>query len=201
MTVWACARLVAALLLCVGADIVHAVGTAGENTSAALRARYGALQGTLNHNPYGRPLHLDSGESHDGVWGDIHARMSYPFAMAGTALSNPGNWCDILILHLNIKYCRTSTRGEAVVLGVSIGKKHDQALDEAYRVMFAYRVAARTQDYLQVRLNASEGPLGTRDYRIVLEALPLEDGQTFILENWRCRLISRLPGVTRWDLP
>ena len=44
----------------------------------------------------------------------------------------------------------------------------------------SYRVAVQTPDYLQVRLTADEGPLGTSNYRIVLEAVPLKDGQTFI---------------------
>jgi hypothetical protein len=47
-------------------------------------------------------------------------------------------------------------------------------------VAFAYRVAAQAPNYLQIRLDAGEGPLSTRDYRIVLEAVPLENGQTFI---------------------
>ena len=31
-----------------------------------------------------------------------------------------------------------------------------------------------------MKLNADAGPLGTHDYRIVLEAIPLKNGQTFI---------------------
>ncbi len=45
---------------------------------------------------------------------------------------------------------------------------------------FAYRIAVQAADDLQVRLNADAGPLGTRDYRIVLEAVPLDSGRTFI---------------------
>jgi hypothetical protein len=45
---------------------------------------------------------------------------------------------------------------------------------------FAYRVAAQTPNYLQVRLDAAEGPLGTSNYRIVFEAIPLGKDQTFI---------------------
>ena len=45
---------------------------------------------------------------------------------------------------------------------------------------FAYSIAARTADYLQVNLNADEGPLGTRDLRITVSAIPADDGKTFI---------------------
>jgi hypothetical protein len=88
--------------------------------------------------------------------------------------------CDVLILHLNTKQCSSSTQGGETILHLRIGKKHDQPVDQAYRVDFIYRVAATTADYLQVTLNAAEGPLGTTDYRIVLEATPAGDGRTLI---------------------
>ena len=179
MKAWAPARFFAAALLCAGAGLAHAED-ADANSPGSLRAKYGALQERLSHNQFQRPLYLDSSETPGGVAGEIYALVNYPFAIVAAALNGPGNWCDILILHLNTKYCRASTAGQETVLNVSIGKKYDQPLDKAYRVVFAYRVAVRTPNYLLVRLNADEGPLSTRDYRIVLEAIPLKKGQTFI---------------------
>lgn len=173
------ARLAAVALLCTGAGYTPA-DAAGANTPGALRTRYDALQDRLHHNPFQRPLALDSSETADGVAGSIHVLVDHPFATVAAALQNPGHWCDILILHLNTKYCRATTAAAGNVLNVNIGKKFDQPLDESYRVDFAYRVAARTPDYLQVRLNADTGPLGTSDYHIMLEAIPLEGGRTFI---------------------
>jgi hypothetical protein len=179
MKAWAPAQLFALALLCAGAGLADA-GDADANSPGSLRAKYGALQHQLGQNQFQRPLYLDSSETPGGVAGDIYALINYPFATVSAALISRGNWCDILILHLNTKYCRASTAGREAVLNVSIGKKYDQPLDEAHRVAFAYRVAAQTPNYLQVRLNADEGPLSTRNYRIVLEAVPLENGQTFI---------------------
>lgn len=159
--------------------MVHA-GVAGVNAAASLRTQYSALQEQLGNNQFQRPLHLDSSETPGGVKGGIYALLNYPFATAGAALSSPGNWCDILMLHLNTKYCRAATAAAGDIINVSIGKKHDQPLDETYRVVFAHRVAAQTPDYLQVTLSADEGPLSTSDYRIVLEAIPLDRGRTFI---------------------
>jgi hypothetical protein len=42
-----------------------------------------------------------------------------------------------------------------------------------------YRVIDSTAEHFAVRLDAEEGPLGTRDYRIVLEAIPA-GGRTFM---------------------
>lgn len=178
-TSWVSALLFAIVLLAVGARIAHA-GDADANAAAALRARYDGLQNRLDHNQFQRPLYLDSSETPDSVTGDIYARIDYPFAVVRAALNNPGDWCDILILHVNTKYCRASPGSQGAVLKLSIGRKYDVPLEKAYRVDFAYRVTAQTADYLQVRLNADAGPLSTRDYRIVLEIVPLESGRTFI---------------------
>lgn len=166
-------------LLCIGTVMAHA-GETGVSPHATLRARHAALQEQLGNNQFQRSLHLDSSETPGGVKGDIYALVNHPFATAGAALNSPDNWCDILMLHLNTKYCRAAATPAGDLINVSIGKKHDQPLDEAYRVVFAHRITARTPDYLQVALNADEGPLSTRDYRITLEAIPLDNGRTFI---------------------
>jgi len=153
---------------------------AAANSPGPLHAKYGILQDRLSHNPFHRQIALDSSETPGGVTGDIYALIDYPFATVGSALNSPGNWCDILILHLNTKYCRAATAGHGHVLNVSIGRKYDQALADAYRMAFVFRVSAQSPDYLQVILNADQGPLSTRNYRIVLEAIPLENGRTFI---------------------
>jgi hypothetical protein len=171
--------LFALALLCAGAGPAQA-GDADANSAESLRAKYAALRDSLSHNPFGRPLALDSSETPDGVKGDMYALVGYPFATVSAALDSPGHWCDVLILHLNTKYCRASTSGREAVLNLSIGKKYDQPLDKAYRIVFAYRVAAKTPNYLQVRMNADEGPFSTRNYRILFEAVPLKKGQTFI---------------------
>ena len=148
--------------------------------AAALRTRFAALAMARDHNQFHRPLYIDSSESADGVSGEIHAILNQPFAIAGAALNRPAQWCDILILHLNIKYCAPFYGSRGTVLHVIIGKKYDQPMDAAYPVDFAYRVAADAPDYLQVKLSADEGPLATRDYRIVLEVAPAEDGRTLV---------------------
>jgi hypothetical protein len=178
-TSWASALFLAISLLCIGAHIAHA-DDADANAAASLRAKYDGLQNRLSRNQFQKPLYLDSSETSDSVTGDIYARMDYPFATVRAALNNPGGWCDILILHVNTKYCRASSGSQGAVLNVSIGAKYDEPLEKAYRLDFAYRVAAQTANYLQVRLNADAGPFRTRDYRIVFEAVALESGLTFI---------------------
>ena len=51
---------------------------------------------------------------------------------------------------------------------------------DASQVNFDYALRAATADYLDVNLNAASGPMSTRDYRIVLEATPIDARTTFV---------------------
>jgi len=168
---------------CLAAGLFAALAHAGVpevNPADSLRAKYADLRGRLGSNQFQKPLYLDSSESPHGVAGDIYALIDHPFATAAAALNSPDDWCEILILPINTKYCRASAGGRGSVLHVSIGQKNDQPLEQAYRLEFAYRVTAQASNYLQVRLNADQGPLSTRNYLFVLEAIPVDDGRTFI---------------------
>ena len=145
-----------------------------------LRAKHAELGNKLGHNQFRRPLYLDSSESPDGVKGNVYALIDHPFATAAAALNSPEDWCEILILHINTKYCRASRGDQGSILNMIVGTKQDRPLNLANRLEFVYRVAAQTPNYLQVTLNADQGPLGTRDYRIVFEAVAVDGGRTFI---------------------
>ena len=146
--------------------------------SGALRAKYGELRESLERNAFGRPVHLISREGPHVLEGDIHAVVQHAFPVVSESLHRPDDWCDILIMPFNTKLCTTSGAGDA--LTVFVGRKNDVEPRDAYRLDFSYRVAARTADYLRIELRAPEGPLGTRDYVITLEAAPL-DGQRSLI--------------------
>jgi hypothetical protein len=145
--------------------------------ASALKTRHQALQAALAQNQFQQPIHLSSSENSGELKGEIHAIVPKPLSAVSAALKARQNWCDLLILHLNVKQCRSTPDGG---LGLFIGKKYNQPLDDAYKVNFSYKVTAVGDNHLQVQLNAPEGPLGTRDYRIVLEAVPLDEQRTFM---------------------
>jgi len=178
------ARGIAVLLIVstvagLGASNVYA-NVSDSTAAAALRARYGALQNQLRLNQFQKPIYLDSRESAESVAGDIYALIKHPFTATSAALNGPARWCEIMMLHVNTKFCRAITDGRAAALQVHIGKKHDQPVDEAQRVDFDYRVIADTPEYLKVTLIAEAGPFSTRDYRVILEAIPLDSGATIM---------------------
>lgn len=167
-------RFPVALLL--GVVVAALMPQAQAQDAATLRARHATLHESLARNAFGRPLHLESTEASGELNGEVHARVAHPFAVAGPALRAIGHWCDILILHPNIKGCVAT----GATLSVSVGRKSGEAMDDADPVEFSYEVAASSADYLRVVLDAPRGPLDTRRYRIVLEAAPLEDGSAFL---------------------
>lgn len=147
----------------------------------ALRAKYTQVREQLRANPYHRPLVIESAESGDALKGDVYAMLDHPFDEFEGALKQPNDWCAILILPFNTKYCHPVTAANgAAVLTMRIGRKADQPVSEAYRVDFALRPVAAASDYFESRLTAAQGPVGTRDYRITLEAVPLDSRHTFM---------------------
>jgi hypothetical protein len=144
--------------------------------AAALHAKFDALQDKLAHNAYGRPLVLQSTQSSDRLEGEVYARVDQPYPMVQKALQGTDNWCGILILHLNVKMCHAQPAG----LDMALGRKYDQPVDDAYKLHFDYKLPADGADYLRAELTSADGPLGTKDYRIAVEAAPLDAGHTML---------------------
>jgi len=149
-------------------------------SAALLQAKYVSLSERLQHNPFRRALALDSSESSNDLKGDIYALVDYPFSTVSTALNNAEDWCDVLILHINTKYCHAATDETGTVLTVYIGKKTPQPIKHAYPIEFSYRINAATANYLEIQLNAQKGPLSTRNYHIQLQAVPVGNDRTFL---------------------
>ena len=153
-------------------------GSAHAQDVATLRARHAALKEQLAHNAFGRPLHVESSASGGAHTGQIHAVIDQPYRVVAPALARPEGWCQILTLQVNIKRCSVDQLGQA--LAAFITRKPRDAIDSAHRVDFRYEPTTKGNDYLRVVLSAPTGPIGTRDYQIVLEAAPLDSGRTLM---------------------
>jgi hypothetical protein len=175
--------LIAALaLLCALLIALFAPAAAADDGAAALRARFAALAAQAQAkaptspqvSPFGLPVYLVSTETADRIDGDVYARIDHPFDELRHALATREHWCEILILHLNVKYCRAAPGLAGDTLFVGLGRKNWQDLADAYFVRFVFRDAGSTPGYLRVELRAPTGPMSTRDYRLTIEAAPLE---------------------------
>jgi hypothetical protein len=141
--------------------------------AAGLRAAYEARRADLADSKFGKPLHVSSKQSSSRLEGEILAVVDQPFGKVQPALADPKNWCDILILHPNVKGCQRGANGaNGAALALALGRAELPA-------QFTY-TARKESDYLDVRLTSPEGPMGTTDYVIRLEAAPLDDKQTLL---------------------
>ena len=166
---------------------VSTPAAASASTAAAqpvppvLLATYQRMSEKLAHNTFGRPLQLDSAETPDGLKGDVYAVVDHPIADVSATLKSASHWCEMLLLHINNRRCKTTgvTAGaETLTLGVV--RAYDQAPESAFELPFVYRVVHSEADHLAVELSAPSGPLGTSNYRVALEAVAIDERKTFV---------------------
>lgn len=173
-----CKTLNCLILAC--SSVLPGVVLANTDSAMTLRQKYAALGPQLHQNQFRKPLVLDSRESTKRVRGDVYAVVDHPFQTVRTGLNNPSNWCDLMLLHINTKYCRAETAQSATVLKINFGKKTQEELEDVPQLEFHYKPAESTSEYLDILLDAESGPLGTSNYRIRLEAVALPNAKTFL---------------------
>ncbi|GFO63329.1 hypothetical protein M1B72_10645 [Geomonas paludis] len=172
----------AALVLLI-AVFCYGLACAADGESAgehALLAKYAALKGKLDKNQFGAPIYLESTEGQDSVRVDMYGVFHHPFETVREALQSPAAWCEITPLHINIKACVYKTTKQQTQLTLYSGRKYFQPPSDAYPLKLAFRVGASRPDYLELSLVGEEGPFGTRDHRIGVQAVPLEGQATFL---------------------
>jgi hypothetical protein len=182
------ASLLRVLLVCLAAAVstawalpAPAPAAGGESSgAAALKSRYADLRAQFERSAFGRPIVLQSSEAGRTQKGEVYAVVDYPFSVVERGLSESQNWCDVMILPYNTKHCHADGSGRSSTLTLRIGRKADQSPEDAHPIKFNYNVEATSADHLRVVLDAPEGPLGTRDYRIVLEATPIDEKHSFV---------------------
>ena len=169
----------AALLLC-SAAVWGQANISAPLDAAALLQKNAELKNQLAASPFRRPLVLESSESSTTVDGSVYAVVESSFAAVSRTFKSPEQWCEVMILHLNTKYCRPDGNMAPTRFKVSIGKKTPQQLSDAFALDFGYEIASASSSYLSVLLSAPKGPLGTSNYKIEVQAVPLPDNRTFM---------------------
>ena len=184
LTYLICLRFIVLTLL-VGITSLHASAQGSganpaDSSASALLSKYNSLVGALTNNVYGRPLLLESTEAGDQISGNAYAVLDAPFTTVSTAFRSANTWCDVMILHINTKYCRALPGSKPATLKVHIGKKTPQSLQDSSQLEFVMRQVNASDNLLVIQLNADSGPLGTSNYRIELQAAPIDGNKTFM---------------------
>ena len=173
-------RALACLGLLAGACMAAAAAEAG--ATQALLATYQRMGPQLERSSFGRPMLLESAETADGLQGDIHAVLGHSLAEVRAALAGPAQWCALLSLHVNNRRCRVgkAQQGSGDVLTLSVVRRYDMPVEDAFELPFVYRVVSAAPDHLAVEMAAASGPLGTSNYRVTLDAVALGKRKTFV---------------------
>ncbi len=139
------------------------------------------------------PFNIHSSEVDNRLSADVYGMIERPFESVATVLTSPGSWCEFMPLNLNVKSCTLQQQAGQTSLTFYAGRKYYQAPDAAYQLNYAYQIAALDKRYMKVVLDADQGPFGTRDYQIIVEAIPV-DAATFVRINssYQTSLRSRL---------
>jgi len=194
-------------LLMVAATLVFSVGAASAiekplQGANLLLDTYHRNLAKLETNNFGFPLIVESIERDDSVHVDVYGISLHPFSKVVNVFKVPANWCDIVFLFPNVKACTYSELPGNEQLTFYIGKKVYQPPEDASQLIFNFRNVYLQQEYLDITLNANDGPYGTKDHRIRVEALPIDGGRTFVhisysySDNIAVRLIEKIYYAT-----
>jgi hypothetical protein len=170
-------RLSTCLAACIGFCALCLSALALADPAAELRASYEALKPQLADNPLGAPMVLDSSVAEEGmVQGEIYAVLESPFADLRDVFTHTAAWCDMVLLHINVKAC-LHTPEELLFY---VGREYYQEPELAFELRYRFRAQQQDGTLLDVGLSAAEGPLGTHDYSITIRAIPLGEGRSFV---------------------
>ena len=130
---------------------------------------------------------VDSGERDGRYVGEIRARIEHPFELVSRALAASREWCAFAILHPNVKgcICERGAEGERVV--IFAGPKRGSTLEDAYPIRYTFAAPTVTPQRVEIRLNASLGPLKTRDYEFAILAEPAGERTTRLVVRYAYR--------------
>ncbi|MBD3670739.1 MAG: hypothetical protein HUJ29_08185 [Gammaproteobacteria bacterium] len=143
----------------------------------ALRDVYASIHQTNPKSQY--PFHIISSEDGDLLSANIFMLLQVPYAEFRTQLQSPRNWCEFLILHLNIKSCVESERKADSYLTLYVGRKVYQPPEITYQLEYRFRLLENRDAFFESIMSAETGPMRTRDYRIRVQASPYE-GKTLL---------------------
>ena len=135
-----------------------------------LSGRYPELQEAARRGPFGLPLQVHSEERETQISAEIYGIIDHPFRALATTFTEPGGWCNFLVLNPNIKTCTFRREAQETLLTLYIGSKSYRAPESATEQVYRFLARARQPEYAAISLTAPQGLLGTTAHRFEFEA-------------------------------
>ncbi len=152
--------------------------------------KYHKIEKELEKSSLTIPFYLESSVSKNASQVDIYGTIKYPFDIVENELQLPTNWCDIVLLHSNVRACTSKKVNDTWLLTLYNVKKFKDPLKDAHQMNFEYRVISQQPGFFAISLAAPEGPFSTKDHQFGLEVLPLDEDRTFIHLRYSFRYSS-----------
>ncbi|AGA33742.1 hypothetical protein TVNIR_2082 [Thioalkalivibrio nitratireducens DSM 14787] len=163
----------------------------------APQARHAEMLERIERSPLPGRIELESTEGNREILGKIHALVPYGFDEVAGVLGSAASWCETAFLHPNVKAC-THDEGvdRASTLHLYVGRRFFEAPDEAAALQLLFEATRVDEGYLEVSVGGARGPHGTRNFRMQLEAFPIDADETFV----RFRYSVEIGALTRFAL-
>jgi hypothetical protein len=141
----------------------------------AVKELYERVKSTIEHPTPENPFYLEAENRHKVESGEAVLVFPQQINDIADTLSSPNSWCEILPLHINVKACTYSKSSN--VMTIYLGRKFYQDPEDAYQLEYNFSTI-KQDDYFAFVAVAEEGPLGTSDYHIEFEVIPVA-GKSF----------------------
>jgi hypothetical protein len=156
----------------------------------ALIDKYHKIEKELEKSTFVIPFFIESSVSKSASRVDIYGTINHPFGLVKNEFLVPTNWCEIVLPHPGVKACTYKKVNDTWLLNIYNLDKFSEPLEDAYQMKFEYRVSELKARYFDVSLTAHAGPFHTKDHQFGLEAIPLNEGTTFIHVRYSYRYSS-----------
>ena len=152
--------------------------------------KYHKIEKELEKSTFAIPFYIESSVTQNASQVDIYGTIHYPFGLVKNEFLVPTNWCEIVLPHPGVKACTYKKIDDTWLLNIYNLDKFSEPLEDAYQMKFEYRVSELQARYFDVSLTAHAGPFHTKDHQFGLEAIPLNEGTTFIHVRYSYRYSS-----------
>jgi hypothetical protein len=150
------------------------------SNNKSMLKRYYEVKKQLFQHASGLPIYVESFDENKLLNGAVYSIVSHPFSNISNVLIEPSNWCDISLLHLNVKACTFEKNEHIQKITFYSGRKFYQPPERAFILEYQFQVVKNTSKYLKIIFTAKTGPMDTSDYRMELQAIPLKGKKTFM---------------------
>ena len=150
--------------------------TGAADSASLLRQKYPTFVAQAQARGNHFPFYIESARDGDNLRADVYVELDYPVSLLAEVLTVPRMWCEFMPLNLNIKACTWRIKNGKSELRVYAGRKFYQTPAESYLLEYQFQVIKQQKDNFMVVLTASEGPFGSSDYVILVEAISVDNG-------------------------